>query len=133
MKFHCLSIAILLLFLCGCKTTSTVSKVRPNGSSVHEVQYNPGSGLFTFKEGKHPPFIPRDIAKALHKAKIPPGDEILVNMRRFDDQILIAEIAKLLYNGGWTFAFCTDQVAESRGSFMRPLDKPPVAGSPRER
>jgi len=119
--------AAALLFVCGCKTTSVVAETR------HEVRYNPNTRVFTFAKGNHPPFFPGEIAKALQKAGVQPDDEIRVNMHRLHDQVLITEIATQLSNNGFRrYVFCTDQVAESRGSFLRPYDKPPATAPPRE-
>ena len=113
--------------LCGCKHTLTVVETRT------ELVYNPAIGILTFKKGGHPPFAPREIVNALQRAKIPTSNEIIVNMHRFDDQILIADIAALLRNNGYKKNFfSTDQNAESRGSFFKPLDKPPVTASPHD-
>ena len=118
-----LVLCIAAALLCGCKTISTVVETRT------ELVYNPAIGLLTFKKGGHPPFTPREIVNALRRAKIPADNEIIVNMHRFDDQILITEIAALLRNNGYKKNFfSTAMVGESRGSFLKPLDSPPVIG-----
>jgi len=125
----CAALAAVIL-LCGCKTT-TVGKVRPDGSTVHELQYDPGPGLLSFQKRKQPPFAPGEIVAVLQKAKIPPGDEILINMHRFYDQILIADMTRSLSNAGYRVVFSTDQTAFSQGGFLRPFDKPATTAPPR--
>jgi len=135
MKVHFLTVVFLMV--CGCKNTTTVLSVRNDGSTMvvanrHEVQYNPGTRLFTFSKGGHPSFAPREIVAALQGAGIKPDEEILVNMHRFDDKLLIADIAKSLSNGGYLkYVFCTDQTAFSHGSYRKPFDIAPATAPPR--
>ena len=131
MRFCFYTALAAVILLCGCSTTTTVGKVRPDGSTVHELQYDPGSGLLSFVHGNHPSVAPADIVKALQKAKVPRGDEIHINMHRFNDQILITDMTRLLYNAGYRVVFCTDQTAFSQGGFLRPFDKPATTAPPR--
>ena len=118
--------AAAMLF-CGCAHVQTVLETRV------EVVYNPGTGIFTFAKGGHPPFVPRDIVRALKNAGIAPDMEIYINMRTVENQRLITEIAALLANGGFQKSpiFCTDEIAESRGSYYRSMDMPRVTTPPR--
>jgi len=129
MKFHVVLLSVFLV--CGCKTASPIGKVRPDGSTVHELRYDPGSGLVSFLHATHPPVAPPDIVKALKKTKVPPGDEIHIQIPRHYDQTLITEITKSLYNNGYRVIFCTEQTAFSQGGFFKHMDRPPTTASPR--
>jgi len=120
-------VAVLLL-VCGCKTTSTVTV-----NNRLELLYNSDPGLFTFKQGYQPPFAPRDIVKALKKAGVQSGVEIRIHMGDFYDQIFIEETTKSLANGGFQpVTFCKDPTAFSHGSFLRPFDRPPATAPARQ-
>gem|GEM_PF-4920197 len=117
-RFFAATLAAVLL-LCGCKSvTTTIVNNRVM------VAYNPVTRLFSSGNFDGPPFPPQDIVRVLRKAGVPPEVEIRVNMRRLDNPQLMAEVTVLLEKGGYMrYTFHSDPVAESQGSYFKPLDK----------
>jgi len=100
--------AFVFLLMCGCKTTTRIE-------SHVEIKYTPLGNTFSFVGKKDAsPFFAADIVKALKRAKVPPETEIRVNMGKFDNHQLIADIAARLVNGGYIhYSFCTAEIADS--------------------